>query len=159
MKYNFGIVACLGVVLLFFSCQKKAPEIIRNHNVGPALGTSYSFTYLSDKKLDFQKEIDSVFQVVNQSMSTYIPGSDISRINQGDSTVVVDAMFKEVFELSTVIKDKTKGYFDPTVGVLVNAWGFGPETAIKMDSAKVDSLMQYVGLEKVQITENNQVVK
>ena len=159
MKYNFGIVACLGVVLLFFSCQKKAPEIIRNHNVGPALGTSYSFTYLSDKKLDFQKEIDSVFQVVNQSMSTYISDSDISRINQGDSTVVVDAMFKEVFELSTVIKDKTNGYFDPTVGVLVNAWGFGSETAIKMDSAKVDSLMQYVGLEKVQITENNQVVK
>jgi len=123
------------------------------------LGTSYSIIYLSDKELDFQQEIDSVFLAVNQSMSTYIPNSDISKINSGDTTVVVGTMFKEVFELSAEVKQKTNGYFDPTVGVLVNAWGFGPGAAIKMDSVRVDSLMKYVGLEKVRIDKNNKVVK
>lgn len=145
-------------LFLFISCA-TSPKIYKNQNVGPALGTSYSLIYLSDKELDFQQEIDSVFRVVNQSMSTYIHDSDISKINKGDTTIVVDAMFKEVFQLSTIIKQKTNGYFDPTVGVLVNAWGFGPEAAIKMDSARVDSLMKYVGLEKVRIDKNNRVVK
>ena len=152
------VIFFLSFLFLFISCS-TSPKIIKNKNIGPAFGTSYSLTYLSDKEEDFQKEIDSVFRVVNRSMSTYIPDSDISRINKGDTTVVVDAMFKEVFKLSAKIKQKTKGYFDPTVGVLVNAWGFGPEVAVKMDSARVDSLMQYVGLEKVRIDENNKVQK
>ncbi|MEM6806983.1 MAG: FAD:protein FMN transferase, partial [Bacteroidota bacterium] len=68
--------------------------------MGPALGTTYSIIYLDDKELDFQREIDSVFQAVNQSMSTYWPDSDISKINRGDSSITVDHMFKEVFKLS-----------------------------------------------------------
>ena len=101
-------------------------QFIKNTNVGGALGTSYSIIYLSDKELDFQREIDSVFGAINQSLSTYIPTSDISEINQGNTDIIVDHMFREVFDLSIEIYSKTDGYFDPTVGALVNAWGFGP---------------------------------
>ena len=110
-------------VISFLGCE---PDLIKNQNVGNALGTTYSIIYIADTQVDYQREIDSVFQVVNQSMSTYIPDSDISKINKGDSTIVVDSMFREVFELSKRIHDVSNGYFDPTVGVLVNAWGFGP---------------------------------
>ncbi len=127
--------------------------------MGGALGTSYSIIYLSDKELDYQTEIDSVFAVVNQSLSTYIPDSDISKINRGDSTLVVDHMFSEVFELSKEINGKTKGYFDPTVGTLVNAWGFGPGTQIQMDRAQVDSLMRYVGFYKVSLNADGRIKK
>ena len=133
------------IVTLFFfalfACSDSERKIIQNENSGGALGTSYSIIYQSEKELDFQNGIDSVFAVVNQSLSTYIPDSDISKINNGDSTVVIDAMFKEVFKLSKEIYEKTEGYFDPTVGVLVNAWGFGPGEQLKMDSTRVDSLM------------------
>ncbi len=137
-----------GILIAMFSCNK----LTKNANYGSALGTSYSITYLSDKELDFQTEIDSVFAAVNQSMSTYLPDSDISKINKGDSTLVIDAMFIDVFELSRKVYGRTEGYFDPTVGVLVNAWGFGPGNKIKLDSAKVDSLLEYVGFNKVSIT-------
>lgn len=138
-----------------FSCNR----LTKNTNYGSALGTSYNITYLADRELDFQNEIDSVFTVVNQSMSTYLPESDISKINQGDSTIVVDAMFKDVFELSYKVFERTNGYFDPTVGVLVNAWGFGPGNQILLDSARVDSLLNYVGFDKVSITSANTVHK
>ena len=133
--------------------------MVKNISSGGALGTSYRITYISDKKLDYQPEIDSVFTAINHSMSTYIPDSDISRINNGDSTVVVDRMFRDVFELSKTVHDSTKGYFDPTVGVLVDAWGFGPGKQIALDSAKVDSLLDYVGFEKVGITDDNRITK
>ena len=146
----------LAGVLLLFSCTGG---MVRNQTRGEALGTTYNIIYLGNEKLDFQAEIDSVFAVVNKSLSTYIPDSDISRINRGDSLVVVDRMFQEVFELSRKVHKQTKGYFDPTVGTLVNAWGFGPGEQISMDSLTVDSLLQYVGFNKVSISPQNRVIK
>ncbi len=144
-------------VLLFFGCSSR--QWVKNQNRGGALGTSYSIIYISDEQLDYQREIDSVFQVMNQSMSTYIPTSDISKINEGDSTVVVDDMFKEVFDISSEVHHASNGYFDPTIGVLANAWGFGPGEQLQLDSLKVDSLLRYVGWDKVQLNNDNTIAK
>nr|WP_299344671.1 FAD:protein FMN transferase [Allomuricauda sp.] len=149
-------VAFIFTLSLMIGCQK---ELLKNQNVGNALGTTYSIIYIADEPLDFQQEIDSVFQVVNQSLSTYIPTSDISKINQGDSTLVVDHMFQDVFTLSKEVYGQSNGYFDPTVGVLVNAWGFGPGQQIELDSTRIDSLLEYVGFDKVSLTEKNTINK
>ncbi|ALM06452.1 thiamine biosynthesis protein ApbE [Sediminicola sp. YIK13] len=153
-----NLLSILAVLLLISSCAPKS-EWVKNFNSGSALGTSYHITYISKEKIDFQREIDSVFEVINKSMSTYMPTSDISKINMGDTTVVVDHMFRDVFELSKEIYDRTNGYFDPTVGSLVNAWGFGPGKQMQLDSLKVDSILQYVGFDKVGITANNRINK
>jgi len=152
MKYVYVLLS-MGFL---YSCGNG---IHRNFNSGEALGTTYNITYLSGKHLNFQEEIDSVFAAVNTSMSTYIPGSDISRINQGDTTLVVDRMFREVLSISREVYTNTKGYFDPTVGVLVNAWGFGPGPSMPMDSTVVDSLLQYVGFDKISLTPDNRIHK
>ncbi|SEM08711.1 thiamine biosynthesis lipoprotein [Maribacter orientalis] len=153
-------ILVLGVVFgLFYSCSQNDADAHRNENRGAALGTSYNVISITANEIDFQKDIDSVFIAINHSLSTYIPESDISRINHGDSTVVVDRMFEDVFELSKMIYEDTDGYFDPTVGTLVNAWGFGPEQQIILDSLKVDSLLNYVGLDKVSINSEKQLVK
>lgn len=149
-------VAYFSALFLMMACQK---EPIKNQNVGNALGTTYSIIYIADEPLDYQQEIDSVFQVVNQSLSTYIPTSDISKINQGDSTLAVDHMFQDVFKLSKAVHQESDGYFDPTVGVLVNAWGFGPGQQMELDSARVDSLLEFVGFNKVRLTEGNTINK
>lgn len=146
-------------ILVFTGCRTNESKWVKNISSGSALGTTYNITYLATSELNFEREIDSLFQVLNQSMSTYIPTSDISRINAGDSTIVVDGMFREVFELSGKVFEATDGYFDPTVGVLVNAWGFGPGTELEMDSIKVDSLLDYVGFNKVAINSDNRIKK
>ncbi|WP_421805897.1 FAD:protein FMN transferase [Flagellimonas sp.] len=145
------------MVLFLVSCTPK--EHIKNQSWGNALGTTYSIIYIADEELDYQQEIDSVFQVLNQSMSTYIPDSDISKINAGDSTIQVDDMFREVFEVSSEVHKASNGYFDPTIGVLANAWGFGPGEQIELDSLRVDSLLQYVGWEKVKLNTDNTITK
>lgn len=152
------LLSILAFVFILSSCAPKS-EWVKNFNSGAALGTTYHITYISKEKLNYQREIDSVFEVINRSMSTYIPTSDISKINLGDTTVVVDHMFRDVFELSKEIHVRTNGYFDPTVGSLVNAWGFGPGKQVQLDSLKVDSILQYVGFEKVGITTNNRINK
>ncbi|GAL00272.1 thiamin biosynthesis lipoprotein ApbE [Nonlabens ulvanivorans] len=103
--------------------------------------------------LELTEDIDAIIDMFNQSMSTWVPGSDISRINDGDSTVVVGKAFKEVFDAAQEIYRKTDGYFDPTVGNLVNAYGFGAngeQTSIPSQK-QIDSLLQFVGFYKMDI--------
>ena len=159
LKYSVTRLGVIFLILFLAGCRTNESKWVKNVSSGSALGTSYNITYLATTELNFEQEIDSLFQDLNQSMSTYIPTSDISRINAGDSTIVVDAMFREVFELSGKVFKATDGYFDPTVGVLVNAWGFGPGTELEMDSIKVDSLLDYVGFNKVAINSDNRIKK
>ncbi|MBV1924976.1 MAG: FAD:protein FMN transferase [Dokdonia sp.] len=140
--------------LLCISCgTQESPDEITLR--GEAFGTTYGVIYYGAgaKAPLVQKGIDSVIYVVNKSMSTYISQSDISKINKGDTTVVVDDMFKEVFTLSRKVYETTNHYFDPTVGGLRNAYGFGDAKPITIiDSATLDSMMQYVGFNKIEIS-------
>ncbi len=156
LKYNPIWISLLLLALI--SCQEKDNSVLHRY-AGGALGTNYSILFFAQENADLQKEIDSTFLHINTSMSTYIADSDISKINAGATTIKVDAMFQEVFGLSKRIHAETKGYFDPTVGILVNAWGFGPGKMQVLDSTKVDSLLQYVGLEKIRLTDDDIIEK
>ena len=152
-------IVVLSIYILLFGCDSNE-RWVKNQAVGEALGTTYGVTFIAKEKIDAQQKIDSVFRVINASLSTYIPDSDISKINGGDSTIVVDKSFRDVYLQSQRVYVETKGYFDPTVGVLVNAWGFGPEKPInQLDSVQVDSLMQYVGWSKVQLKSDFTIAK
>ena len=118
---------------------------------GEVFGTTYNITYLNASK-DYQNSLDSLFLAFNQSLSTYIPTSDISKINDGDLTVEVDDFFVEVFEKSKRIHQETDGFFDPTVGNLVNAYGFGPEKGnFILSDSLINEFMKDIGFEKVSL--------
>ncbi|MDN3724545.1 FAD:protein FMN transferase [Aequorivita sp. SDUM287046] len=148
----------IPVLLLFIFCEEKQEKPI--FLKGEAFGTTYNIQLYSENNIDFKRGLDSVIDAVNHSVSTYIPESDISKINRGDSTVVVDSIFREVFEISSVVNKKTAGYFDPTIGVLRNAYGFGDVKPLKnIDSTTLDSLMKFVGFQKVKINADGTVSK
>ncbi|WP_424494906.1 FAD:protein FMN transferase [Salinimicrobium sp. GXAS 041] len=152
------ILFLTGILAVLSGCNNTGNE---QQNVsGEALGTTYSINYFSEEDIALEEALDSIFRVVNKSMSTYLPESDISRINRGDSLVKVDTLFRNVFNLSQQVNTESGGYFDPTVGDLVNIYGFGPEKNLKVvDSAAVDSLMLFVGLNKISISPEGQVKK
>lgn len=142
-----GFIAFLSILV---ACKSENEK--KDYNLkGTVFGTTYSITYLNATK-SYQTSVDSLFLLINKSMSTYIPNSDISKINEGDSAVVVDDFFTEVFNKSKKVHKETNGYFDPTVGNLVNAYGFGPEKGkiIPSDSI-IGELMKDVGFEKVSL--------
>lgn len=151
-------VKLLFCVLLMVSCEEKSVEKIVYS--GRAQGTTFHITYFDRSGANLENGIDSVFLAINRSMSTYLENSDISKINNGDSTLVVNDMFVDVFNISKKIHKKSSGYFDPTVGKLVNFYGFGPDKfSLEIDSANVDSLMQYVGFGKVELTAKHTIKK
>ena len=137
-------IAIFLALILLVSCKENP---LNTKLSGTVFGTNYSIIYNSE--IDYQAQFDSLFHVINKSMSTYQPDSYISKLNRNEDSVV-DAHFIKVFEASKDIYKKTEGVFDPTIGAVVNAWDFGPEGKIvNLDSLKIDSLMASVGLNMV----------
>lgn len=144
---------CLTLVICLISCKKetksKGQNAINTQLSGPVFGTSYRVIYASE--MDYTKQFDSLFAIVNQSMSTYIPNSEISKLNRNEPHII-DAHFQNVFLASKMIFKETNGAFDPTIGNVVNAWSFGADkNKFLTDSLTIDSLMNFVGLNKVTI--------
>lgn len=148
------IVFLILMALLSLSCkQEQKPELIKLS--GPVFGTTFNIQYHNEAGINYMQNIDSLFNAVNQSLSTYIPDSDISKLNKNENNLV-DNHFRKVLSTSRKIYSETDGVFDPTIGAVVNAWNFGPEgRIINLDSTKIDSLMKSVGLDKVKRVHNS----
>jgi len=146
--------------LLFFSCDRTTDK--KKTISGYSFGTSFliQFEGKNNNEIIVKNKIDSLYKIINNSFSTYISDSDISKINLGDSLIVVDDHFKKVFLRSYDIWKLSKGYFDPTVGSMVNAYGFGPGNKIKNISEKqLDSLIELTGFSKVSLTSKGTIKK
>jgi FAD:protein FMN transferase len=141
----------LVIIALFFlfSCNS---EIKKNHFIGEAQGSTYSIIFYSYPDLIAAREIDSLLLAFDLSLSTYNPTSIISRINQNEYAEP-DKWFINVFLKSIEVAEKTGGLFDPTVGPLVNAYGFGPKKKATIDTKLIDSLLKITGYDKVQMIE------
>lgn len=148
MKFKIFILFILVVVL---SCKRKKSEYV--YISGFAQGTTYNITYENSNNIDYSQAIDSILKAFDRSLSTYDSTSIISRINNNEPNVIVDLWFTEVFQKSEEIFKKTDGAFDITVGPVARAWGFGDGPVAKHDSAHIDSLLQFVGMQKVKLQE------
>jgi len=146
----------ISVAVLLLGCQTKKSEYTKIS--GFAQGTTYHITYENSTHEDYSQAIDSILKAFDRSLSIYDSTSIISRINNNDPTVEADDWFVVVFNKSAEINSISGGAFDITVGPVVNAWGFGSKAVAKHDTAFIDSLLQYVGMEKVKL-ENRKVIK
>jgi thiamine biosynthesis lipoprotein len=145
--------------LLLISCNVDSSNYKRIQ--GDAFGTTYQVIVESESNSSkIKQSIDSIFEVVNNSMSTYRSNSIISKVNESQNPVKVDSHFIEVFKKSKDIWKLSNGYFDPTAGSIVNLYGMGPNNKIQsINEYKIDSVMQYVGLDKVYLNQQNFIVK
>ncbi|BDD08160.1 FAD:protein FMN transferase [Fulvitalea axinellae] len=120
---------------------------------------TYTVKYLGNASTTHQQGVDSVLNALNQSLSTYIPNSEISRFNKNGKLQLESDFFVPVYKASLNIFENTGGAFNPTVMPLVNAWGFGPDgkpTSVP-DSLVIDSLRNLVDFRA--ITVNDETAK
>lgn len=142
--------------LLLFACQPAKREY--QFNEGYIWGTIYHIVYNQPDGNDLHDEIKAKMNEFDYSLSTYLPNSIISRVNNNDSTVILDHYFETVFNRSLEISKITNGAFDMTIAPLVNAWGFGFKNKMEPEDIPVDSLLQIVGFQKVKLL-NHKIIK
>ena len=147
------LIVVIGAAYRLFTSQ---PEYTLTHVTGLTMGTiQYNVKYLGEDVPNYKAEFDSILVAFNQSLSTYIPSSEISTLNQTGILSNPSKMFMDVLNKSKVIYETTDGAFDPTVGPLVSAWGFGADKKPTIpDSASVDSLMLNIGFSKIRLDQS-----
>jgi len=147
----------LYLLLLVFlvSCGNKPLNL--HQYAGFTQGTSFHIMYYSTDEETMESGIDSVLRAFDFMASIYNDSSLISKINRGEEPELTEE-FTELFNRSLQISKESNGSFDITVGQLVDAWGFFKKANTNPDSAQVDSILQYIGYEKVSL-ENGKVIR
>lgn len=145
MKYLY--ILCAAVVAV--ACQQMSKENVY-YIRGEAQGTTYGITYIAQKPIE-KTAVDSILRVIDLSMSTYIDNSLITKINKGEH-LPIDPHFEKVLSASMDIYSESEGVFDPSIGQLINAWGFGKkENHIPPTQKQIDSLLALTGMDKVHV--------
>lgn len=134
---------------------------------GRTMGTTYHVTLVDVPagvdRAALHQLIDAELEQVNREMSTYIPDSELMRLNRGPAgeAVPVSAHLAEVVELSLDIYRRSNGAFDVTVGPLVSLWGFGP--AERSDEPPADgdiaALLRELGSDALEVQRSPDAIR
>ena len=150
LRVRFYLLALVVAIFVVW----KYRQVHTAHEVyvsGTTMGSiAYNIKYLDAEKRDFKKEIDSLLADFNRALSTYIPDSEISVFNREGAVAFKMPYFPEILRAGKVVYEKSDGAFDPTIGQLIDAWGFGAKNATDPDSTQVDSLLHLVGFDKIE---------
>ncbi|KRB99984.1 thiamine biosynthesis protein ApbE [Hydrogenophaga sp. Root209] len=97
---------------------------------GPTMGTRWSASVDADNTLDMaalHQDLAAAVEQVDEQMSPWKPDSDLMRLNRApvDDWLELPAEILKVLGCALDVHRLSAGTFDPCVGALVNAWGFG----------------------------------
>ena len=104
---------------------------------GQTMGTSWSVKLIRPPHLALETIRDGIQQqldLVIAQMSTWSASSDLSRYNQSEAgswqalpvPSVPPVHFLRVLDCALDVAERSGGAYDPSIGPLVNLWGFGP---------------------------------
>lgn len=152
-RYLAVLTVTLVAVVCFFLFKPSARHTFRLSGV--VWTTDYHITYHGTTNLS--DSVQAVLNAVDMSASVYNEQSLISAINAGGNEPL-DACLMQLYKASQEVHKASAGAFDPTVMPLVNAWGFGYKNGQLPTQAQIDSILQFVGLEKTHL-EQGRIVK
>jgi len=134
---------------------------------GHTMGTTYRIKVVAGyfkRTSGLQDKIDERLKVINQSMSTYIQDSEISRLNTSKNTkeqFYFSDDFLQVIRVAQRLYTITQGAWDGTIKPLVDLWGFGNREREEQvpDVASIEKMLTEVGFDRVYISDRGYVQK
>lgn len=146
-RHSFSItflVLLLGFVFLSGNDDESLQSL-----TGFTMGTSFSVQLVNipsgSSREQLTAEIGELLERLDREVfSTYAPDSELSRFNRHPvgTAFIASSDLTTVMAMARDISDQTNGAFDPTVGPLVNLWGFGPERDILNAEVPAESAIQ-----------------
>ncbi len=144
MKRYLAVLAVLAVTIIAMLCSRQRMRFFSNEGV--VWTTDYHITYEAHR--DLNDSIQLILNNMDMSVSPYNKASLITALNENNLNRV-DAYIKRLLDASLTVHRESGGAFDPTVMPLVNAWGFGYKNGTMPTRSQLDSILTFVGLDKV----------
>jgi thiamine biosynthesis lipoprotein len=144
-------------------CSARKETVFSGHTMGTTYSVKIVGGYFQDTG-GLQEKIDLRLKAINQSMSTYITDSEISKFNglkKADTRFEISDDFLQVMQVAAKINRLSDGAWDGTVDSLVNLWGFGRKdgSGAIPDNQKVYKLLKNVGFDFIKILDDRYLLK
>ncbi|MCF2859083.1 FAD:protein FMN transferase [Pseudoalteromonas sp. SMS1] len=157
LSYLFSVI-----FLMFFlsACGQQQTQQKPVEINGKTMGTTYNIKVfpgpVSLEAQRFKQEVDEALIAVNQSMSTYIPDSEINRFNRLEANTVmpISTDFRKVAAESIRLGQSTQT-LDVTMGPLIDLWGFGPDKrpTKRPSQSEIEAMQTNIGVDKLALTD------
>ncbi|MEM8951395.1 MAG: FAD:protein FMN transferase [Pseudomonadota bacterium] len=134
---------------------------------GQTMGTTYSVKLVDTKEgVDAEAlagRVDDALGLVNERMSTYLASSELSRFNDAEPGrwMPISEDTVTVIDESRRLSAMTDGAFDPTVGPIVDLWGFGPDGGQERvpSAATIAAMAERVGFDRVELRDDRAAIR
>lgn len=130
---------------------------------GRTMGTYYGIKIKnSPAAADLAAEIEKTLTEVNAEMSVFDPDSELSKINAAPAGqwLELSEPMRKVMKKAHEIYRLSGGAFDPTVGRLIDLWGFGVKKGKKRpDDKEIRALLATSGFDKIRFDKDWQKLK
>ena len=144
MRRYVAILAVLAAALVMLFCARDRKRYYSHEGV--VWTTDYHITYEADR--DLGDSIQLILNNLDMSVSPYNKASLITALNE-NTMIRVDAYISLLLKASRTVHHESGGAYDPTVMPLVNAWGFGYKSGTLPSRTQIDSILAFVGMDKV----------
>ncbi len=161
-RHGFVVLMMVGL-LGCSSSPRQEPVVLR----GTTMGTTWSVTLASPAKVtisetrqtELRTGIERQLDRIVDQMSTWKSDSDLSRYNNASvgTWIVLKPEFLAVLSQALDLARDSDGAYDPTVGPLVNLWGFGPDGTRSAPPApeQIETMQQRVGWYRITLDRPN----
>ncbi|MCX8065594.1 MAG: FAD:protein FMN transferase [Candidatus Hydrogenedentes bacterium] len=168
---GYNLLPTLLLVFTIFSFVIRADEVsgapVRISF--PAMGTEFEFILYPPEKDLLEEDvrnlcapaIDVVYKL-EKHISHYLEDNDLAKLNKsaGMGKLSINYDLFEAFSLSKIFWERTGGAFDPTVGPLLELWGFrGKERLEPPSETEINEVKKRVGFEKVRLDDKGYYVE
>lgn len=138
----------LSLFLVFLISCSESKSFHKSE--GMTWNTMYHITY--EYGSDLTDSIQLVLDSIDSNLSYFNSDSEVSALNRAYSSLKIGRMLKDVYNLSYKIRKISDSLFDPTVSPAISAWGFGKDRMAVPDTLTLDSLRQFIGMDKTRIS-------
>ncbi len=142
------------------ACGNPSASLQEHVFTGTTMGTTYTVKVVAgvlpeSEREGLQDRIAATLDEVDATMSTYREDSELSRFNRHPAGVAFEASpaMRAILETAREVHQRSGGAFDPTVGPLVDLWGFGPsrDPEAVPSNERVEELRLLVGFDRIDL--------
>jgi len=148
--FKYISIFFLTVAGIFYFFRTPTPYQTMN---GQTMGTYYSIKVKTSRENNLlHKKIKDELERINAQMSVFDSNSEISAINREPAEKWIPLSKEMRYVLKSAYQNyrKSQGSFDPTIGKIIDLWGFGAAKTKKYPSEEaIKEVMATSGFDKV----------
>lgn len=125
---------------------------------GSSMGTSFTIEIVDADIADrrrLQADVEGTLSAIENRLSTYLPSSELSALNasRDPGWITISRALCSELEDAVRLSAATGGAFDPTIGPLVDLWGFGAGGIVVTPppAGAIEELRSTVGYEHLEL--------